>query len=123
MPLYTVISQDGTVSIETKVKIAEEITRIHTTVKGAEELCPRGLPLVSDGSRIYWWRAGSHGLAQLCTAKRAYPSGESRHAAAALDDVLEPDRNRNGSALSLFRKSHPAMPWKWARFMQTVGHE
>ena len=32
MPLYTVITQDGTVSIETKVKIAEEITRIHTTV-------------------------------------------------------------------------------------------
>ena len=32
MPLYTVITQDGTVSIETKVKIAEEITRIHTIV-------------------------------------------------------------------------------------------
>ena len=32
MPLYTVISQDGTVSIETKAKIAEEITRIHTSV-------------------------------------------------------------------------------------------
>jgi phenylpyruvate tautomerase PptA (4-oxalocrotonate tautomerase family) len=32
MPLYTVITQDGTVSIETKVKIAEDITRIHTSV-------------------------------------------------------------------------------------------
>jgi phenylpyruvate tautomerase PptA (4-oxalocrotonate tautomerase family) len=32
MPLYTVITQDGTVSIETRAKIAEEITRIHTTV-------------------------------------------------------------------------------------------
>jgi phenylpyruvate tautomerase PptA (4-oxalocrotonate tautomerase family) len=32
MPLYTVITQDGTVSAETKAKIAEEITRIHTTV-------------------------------------------------------------------------------------------
>jgi phenylpyruvate tautomerase PptA (4-oxalocrotonate tautomerase family) len=32
MPLYTVITQDGTVSIETKAKIAEEITRIHTIV-------------------------------------------------------------------------------------------
>jgi phenylpyruvate tautomerase PptA (4-oxalocrotonate tautomerase family) len=32
MPLYTVITQDGTVSVETKAKIAEEITRIHTTV-------------------------------------------------------------------------------------------
>jgi phenylpyruvate tautomerase PptA (4-oxalocrotonate tautomerase family) len=32
MPLYTAIAQDGTVSFETKAKIAEEITRIHTTV-------------------------------------------------------------------------------------------
>jgi phenylpyruvate tautomerase PptA (4-oxalocrotonate tautomerase family) len=32
IPLYTLILQDGTVSIETKAKIAEEITRIHTTV-------------------------------------------------------------------------------------------
>jgi phenylpyruvate tautomerase PptA (4-oxalocrotonate tautomerase family) len=32
MPLYTVITQDSTVSAETKAKIAEEITRIHTTV-------------------------------------------------------------------------------------------
>jgi phenylpyruvate tautomerase PptA (4-oxalocrotonate tautomerase family) len=32
MPLYTAITQDGTVSSETKAKMAEEITRIHTTV-------------------------------------------------------------------------------------------
>ena len=31
-PLYTAITQEGTVSIETKARIAEEITRIHTTV-------------------------------------------------------------------------------------------
>jgi phenylpyruvate tautomerase PptA (4-oxalocrotonate tautomerase family) len=32
MPLYTAITQEGTVSSETKAKIAEEITRIHTSV-------------------------------------------------------------------------------------------
>lgn len=32
MPLYTVIIQEGIVSNETKAKIAEEITRIHTGV-------------------------------------------------------------------------------------------
>ena len=32
MPLYTAITQEGTVSSETKAKIAEEITRIHTAV-------------------------------------------------------------------------------------------
>jgi phenylpyruvate tautomerase PptA (4-oxalocrotonate tautomerase family) len=32
MPLYTAITEDGFVSDDTKVKIAKEITRIHTTV-------------------------------------------------------------------------------------------
>lgn len=32
MPLYMAITQEGTVSVETKAKIAEEITRIHSTV-------------------------------------------------------------------------------------------
>jgi phenylpyruvate tautomerase PptA (4-oxalocrotonate tautomerase family) len=32
MPLYTAITQEGTVSSQTKAKIAEEITRIHTSV-------------------------------------------------------------------------------------------
>jgi phenylpyruvate tautomerase PptA (4-oxalocrotonate tautomerase family) len=32
MPLYTAITEEGTVSIETRATIAEEITRIHATV-------------------------------------------------------------------------------------------
>jgi phenylpyruvate tautomerase PptA (4-oxalocrotonate tautomerase family) len=32
MPFYTATTQEGTVSAETKAKIAEEITRIHTGV-------------------------------------------------------------------------------------------
>ncbi|HEX4022225.1 MAG TPA: tautomerase family protein [Acidobacteriaceae bacterium] len=32
MPFYTAITQEGTVSVETKAKIAEEVTRIHTSV-------------------------------------------------------------------------------------------
>ena len=32
MPLYTAITQEGTVSSEAKAEIAHEITRIHATV-------------------------------------------------------------------------------------------
>lgn len=32
MPLYTAITQEGAVSSETRTKIAEEITRIHSSV-------------------------------------------------------------------------------------------
>ena len=34
MPLYTSFIQEGTVSIVTKARIAEEITRIHTVMRG-----------------------------------------------------------------------------------------
>ena len=37
MPLYTAITQEDTVSVETKAKIAEEITRIHTSVMKVPE--------------------------------------------------------------------------------------
>ena len=33
MPLYTGFIQEGTVSIVTKARIAEEITRIHTVMR------------------------------------------------------------------------------------------
>ncbi len=32
MPLYTVVTQEDSLSTETKSKVAEEITRIHSTV-------------------------------------------------------------------------------------------
>jgi phenylpyruvate tautomerase PptA (4-oxalocrotonate tautomerase family) len=32
VPLYTAITQEGSVSDETKAKIAQEITRIHTSL-------------------------------------------------------------------------------------------
>jgi hypothetical protein len=49
MPLYTVFSEEGSISNKTRAKIAEEITRIHTDVMKA----PTTLGHVSaaDGSR------------------------------------------------------------------------
>jgi phenylpyruvate tautomerase PptA (4-oxalocrotonate tautomerase family) len=37
MPLYTAITQEGTVSTETRAKMAKEITRIHTCVMKVPE--------------------------------------------------------------------------------------
>jgi phenylpyruvate tautomerase PptA (4-oxalocrotonate tautomerase family) len=37
MPLYTAVTEDGFVSDNTKVKIAKEITRIHTTIMKVPE--------------------------------------------------------------------------------------
>jgi|SRR6266478_9242301 len=116
IPLYTLILQDGTVSIETKAKIAEEITRIHTTVMKVSKNFVRVVFLLYPrGAGVTGGEQAPTASLNCVLAKRPYPRGESRHAGAALDDVPEPDWNRNGSARTLFRKSHPAMQWKWAR--------
>jgi hypothetical protein len=72
MPFYTAITQEGTVSAETKAIIAEEITRIHTTVMKVLKNFVRSLSLASERVWLSRWRAGPYGIAQLCTAKWAY---------------------------------------------------
>ena len=43
MSFYIAITQEGTVSAETKAKVAEEITRIHTTVMKVPKNFVRGV--------------------------------------------------------------------------------
>jgi phenylpyruvate tautomerase PptA (4-oxalocrotonate tautomerase family) len=47
-PLYTAIIQEGTISTEAKAKIAEEITRIHTTVMKVPKNLDRNPRLASQ---------------------------------------------------------------------------
>jgi phenylpyruvate tautomerase PptA (4-oxalocrotonate tautomerase family) len=102
MPLYTAITQEGIVSVETKAKIAEEITRIHTSVVKVPKNFVRVVFLsYPKGVWVYRWRGSSYHRAQLCSAKRAYVGREDSHATAALDDVSGPDRDCYRSACPL----------------------
>jgi hypothetical protein len=61
MPLYTAITQEGTVSVEIKTKIAEENhPNPHFCDEGTKEFCPRDLPLLSEGVWINRWSGSSY---------------------------------------------------------------
>jgi hypothetical protein len=57
MPLYTSFIQEGTVSIVTKARIAEEITRIHTVMRGPKTLSAWSSSRI-EAVLICRWRAG-----------------------------------------------------------------
>jgi phenylpyruvate tautomerase PptA (4-oxalocrotonate tautomerase family) len=105
MPLYTAITQEGTVSGETKAKIAEEITRIHTIVMKVPKNFVRVVFLsYPKGSGFTGGEQAPYGFAQLCTSKWTYSRRKNRYAAAALGDVSGSDRRCHGSARALSAK-------------------
>ena len=66
MPLYTVVTQEDSLPAETRSKIAEEITRIHSTVMSVPRHFVRVVFLfLCSGFRVYGRRSGSHGRSQL----------------------------------------------------------
>jgi phenylpyruvate tautomerase PptA (4-oxalocrotonate tautomerase family) len=53
MPLYAVTAQDGTVSSETKPKIAEDITRTHTSVMKVPKNFVRGVVFSYEKGSVF----------------------------------------------------------------------
>ena len=54
MPFYAAMTQDGSMSDETKAKVAEEIMRIHTAVM-FQEASSEWSSVLIRGGRIYRW--------------------------------------------------------------------
>ncbi len=116
MPLYTAITQEGTVSIEARAKIAEEITRIHATVMKVPKNFVRVMFL------SYPTGSGFTGGEQAPTASLNCVL-RSSHTLEEKIDMLQQlwamIQDLTGIATdqlaSLIRKSHQAMPWRWAR--------
>jgi hypothetical protein len=75
MPLHRDYSR-GTVSLETKAKICRrDHPNPHFCDEGGEELCPRGLPLLSEGVWIYRWR-GNFYAALNCVLRSGHTPEE-----------------------------------------------
>jgi phenylpyruvate tautomerase PptA (4-oxalocrotonate tautomerase family) len=124
MPLYTAVTQDGTVSIETKAKIAEEITRIHTTVMKVPKSFVRVIFLsYSTGS-------GFTGGEQAPTASLNCVL-RSGHTIAEKTDILQQlwamFQDLTGIATEQLAISLQEIPssnaMEMGQIMQTVGHE
>jgi phenylpyruvate tautomerase PptA (4-oxalocrotonate tautomerase family) len=81
MPLYTVIAQENSLSIETQSKIAEEITRIHSTVMSVPRNFVRVVFLSYPVGSGYTAGAAAPTVAINCTLR-------SGHGAAGKADML-----------------------------------
>ena len=94
MPLYTAITQEGIVSVETKEKIAEEITRIHTSVMKVPKNFVRVVFLSYPKGSGFTGGEKAPTAALNCVLRSGHTAErENRHAAAALDDVSGTDRD------------------------------
>ena len=99
MPMYTVITQDGTVANGTgKQKSPREITRIHSSVMKVPRSFVRVVFLsYQKGAGFYGWSRSSDGCAELCLAERPQRRSKDRHAEALVGDVPGLDRFRHRS--------------------------
>jgi|ERR1700722_5839093 len=124
MPLYTAIIQEGNVSIETRAKIAEEITRIHTTVMKVPKNFVRVVFL------SYPKGSGFTGGAQAPTTSLNCVLG-SGHTSEEKTDMLQQlwtmFQGLTGVATDQFVLSLQEIPpsdaMEMGQIMQAVGHE
>jgi phenylpyruvate tautomerase PptA (4-oxalocrotonate tautomerase family) len=124
MPLYTAITQDNTLSVEIKAKIAEEITRIHTTVMKV----PRNFVRVIFLS--YPAGSGFTGGEQASTASLncVLRSGHTlEEKADMLQQLWTMFQNLTGIATDQLALSLQEIPssnaMEMGQIMQSVGHE
>ena len=124
MPLYTAILEDGAISIPTKTKIAEEITRIHATVMKVPKNFVRVIFL------SYPKGSGFTGGEQAPTASLNCVL-RSGHSLEEKTDMLEQlwmmFQNLTGTATDQLALSLQEIPssnaMEMGQIMQPVGHE
>ena len=99
MPLYTAITEQDFVSDETKTKIAEEITRIHSAVMKVPKSFVR-VVFLSYPQRSGYTAGEEAPTASLNCVLRSGHTVEDKDgpAEATVDHVPGADRNRYGSA-------------------------
>ena len=123
MLLYTVFIREGTVSIVTKARIAERVTRIHSTVMRV----PKNLPAWSssriDGVMIYRRRVGTHRLALLCPEKRTHPQRETDVLQQRWTIFHEPIGIVTDQFAFFLQEIPSSNAIKMGRIMQAAGHE
>ena len=93
MPLYTVITQEHSLSGETKLKMADEITRIHTAVMKVPRSFVRVVFLSYPAGSGYTAGVEAPTAALNCVLQRPRHGREEGHAPATLVHVSNPDRN------------------------------
>jgi phenylpyruvate tautomerase PptA (4-oxalocrotonate tautomerase family) len=124
MPLYTAISQDGSVSDGTKARIAEEITRIHTAVMKVPRTFVRVVFLSYPRGSGYSAGKEAPTAALNCVLRSGHTAEEKTDL---LKQLWAMFQNLTGLATDQIAMSLQEVPssnaMEMGQIMQAVGHE
>ena len=124
MPLYTAITQDDFVSMETKAKIAEEITRIHATVMKVPKNFVRVVFLSYQKGSGFTGGEKAPTAALNCVLRSGHTSDEKTDM---LQQLWRMFQELTGIATDQFAISLQEIPssnaMEMGQIMQAVGHE
>jgi phenylpyruvate tautomerase PptA (4-oxalocrotonate tautomerase family) len=124
MPLYTVITQDGTVSIGTKAKIAEEITRIHTNVMKVPKNFVRVVFLQYSKGSGFTGGEQAPTAALNCVLRNGHTPGEKTDMLQQLRSMFQVLTGIATDQLVLSLQEIPSSnAMEMGQIMQAVGHE
>jgi phenylpyruvate tautomerase PptA (4-oxalocrotonate tautomerase family) len=124
MPFYTVIIQDELVSDGTKKKIAEEITRIHTTVMKVPKVFVRVVFLCYPKGSGYWAGEEAATAALNCILRSGHTAEEK---ADLLTQLWAMFQDSTGFATDQIAISLQELPssnaMEMGQIMRAVGHK
>jgi phenylpyruvate tautomerase PptA (4-oxalocrotonate tautomerase family) len=124
MPLYTVITEDGSLTNATKARIAEEITRIHSAVMKVPKAFVRvAFISYSKGSG---YTAGQEApiAALTCVLRSGHSIEEKTDALKQLWSMFQELTGVSTDQLAISLQEIPSSnAMEFGRIMQAVGHE
>jgi phenylpyruvate tautomerase PptA (4-oxalocrotonate tautomerase family) len=124
MPLYTAIVEDGSLSEETKTKIAQEITRIHTGVMKVPKNFVRVVFLSYPKGNGYTGGGNAATAALNCVLRSGHTAEDK---VTILQQLWEMFQNLTGIATDQLAISLQEIPssnaMELGKIMQAVGHE
>ena len=124
MPLYTVITEEGTVSIETRTKIAEEITRIHTAVMKVPKNFVRVVFLSYSKGSGFTGGERAATAALNCVLRSGHTVAEKADMLRQLWTMFQGHTGIAADQLALSLQEIPSSnAMEMGQIMQAVGHE
>lgn len=124
MPLYTVITQDNTVPDTTKAKIAEEITRMHTSVMKVPKGFVRVLFLSYPKNSGYTAGVQAQTAALNCVLRSGHSVEEKTDMLQQLWSMFQGLTGVATDQLAISLQEIPSSnAMEMGQIMQTVGHQ
>jgi phenylpyruvate tautomerase PptA (4-oxalocrotonate tautomerase family) len=124
MPLYTVITQDGSIADEIKAKIAEEITRIHAAVMNVPRNFIRVVFLSYQKSSGFTAGQVAPTAALNCVLRSGHTAEEKADTLKQLWAVFQDLTGLAADQIAISLQEIPSSnAMEMGQIMQPVGHE